>query len=117
MYRSKLATALTAAHVPQPVSRLATGSVAAADGVGQHLGGPAGARLAAAAHTAFSTAMATGMRVAAVVALVAAVGVAFALPARRRPGTAVLPQPDAAGARPDAGAARPDAAGVAAGAR
>ena len=114
VYRSKLGSALAAAHVPQPVSHLATSSVAAADIVGQHLGGASGVQLAAAAHTAFTTAMATGMRMAAVVALIAAIGVAFALPARRRPGTVALPQPDAAGARPDAGAARPDAAGVAA---
>ena len=38
--------------------------------------------------------MATGMRVSAVVALVAAVGVVFALPARRRPDAVpALPQP------------------------
>ena len=94
LYRSKLGTALAAAHLPQPVSHLATSSVAAADVAGQHLGGAAGAQLTAAAHTAFTAAMATGMRVSAVVALVAAIGVAFALPARRRPESAALPQPD-----------------------
>jgi EmrB/QacA subfamily drug resistance transporter len=93
VYRSKLGSALATAHLPQPVSRLATSSVAAADIVGKHLGGASGARLTAAAHTAFTTAMATGMRVSAVVALVAAIGVAFALPARRRPEDAALPQP------------------------
>ena len=86
VYRSKLGSALATAHLPQPVSHLATSSVAAADIVGKHLGGASGAQLTAAAHTAFTTAMATGMRVSAVVALVAAIGVAFALPARRRPG-------------------------------
>jgi len=94
LYRSKLGTALAAAHLPQPVSHLATSSVAAADVAGKHLGGAAGAQLTAAAHTAFTAAMATGMRVSAVVALVAAIGVAFALPARRRPESAALPQPD-----------------------
>ena len=38
--------------------------------------------------------MGTGMRVAAVVALLAAIGAAFALPRRGRPGTAGVPQPD-----------------------
>ncbi len=94
LYRSKLGTALAAAHLPQPVSHLATSSVAAADVAGKHLGGAAGAQLTAAAHTAFTAAMATGMRVSAVVALVAAIGVAFALPARRRPEAAALPQPE-----------------------
>jgi EmrB/QacA subfamily drug resistance transporter len=93
VYRSKLGTALATSHLPQPVSHLATSSVAAADIVGKHLGGAAGAQLTTAAHTAFTAAMATGMRVSAVVALVAAIGVAFALPARRRPETVALPEP------------------------
>jgi EmrB/QacA subfamily drug resistance transporter len=95
VYRTKLGTALATAHLPQPVSHLATSSVAAADAVGRHVGGTSGAQLTAAAHTAFTTAMATGMRVSAVVALAAAIGVAFALPARRRPQAAPLPQPEA----------------------
>ncbi len=89
VYRTKLGTALATAHLPQPVSHLATSSVAAADAVGRHVGGTSGAQLTAAAHTAFTTAMATGMRVSAVVALAAAIGVAFALRCR----------PQAAGAR------------------
>jgi EmrB/QacA subfamily drug resistance transporter len=95
VYRTKLGTALATAHLPQPVSHLATSSVAAADAVGRHVGGTSGAQLTAAAHTAFTTAMATGMRVSAVVALAAAIGVAFALPARRRPQAAPLPRPEA----------------------
>jgi EmrB/QacA subfamily drug resistance transporter len=91
VYRSKLGSALATAHVPQPVSHLATSSVAAADIAGRHLGGASGAQLTAAAHTAFTTAMATGMRVSAVVALVAAIGVAFALPARKRPDAVAHP--------------------------
>ena len=94
VYRSRLGSTLAAAHVPQPVSHLATSSVAAADAVGRHLGGVTGGQLTAAAHTAFATAMGTGMRVAAVVALLAAIGAAFALPRRGRPGTAAVPQPD-----------------------
>jgi EmrB/QacA subfamily drug resistance transporter len=94
VYRSKLGSVLATAHLPEPVSHLATSSVAAADIMGKHLGGAPGAQLTAAAHTAFTTAMATGMRVSAVVALVAAIGVAFALPARRRPEAVALPQPE-----------------------
>jgi hypothetical protein len=55
--------------------------------------------------------MGTGMRVSAVVALAAAIGVAFALPARRRPEAVALPQPEDAAPRPDtavAPAPRPD---------
>jgi hypothetical protein len=101
VYRTKLGSALATAHLPQPVSHLATSSVAAADAVGRHLGGASGAHLTAAAHTAFTTAMGTGMRVSAVVALAAAVGVAFALPSRRPRGTVVLPQPGRGADRPD----------------
>ena len=53
--------------------------------------------------------MATGMRVSAVVALVAAIGVVFALPARRRPEAVALPQPAGAAAR--AGQPRPAVSG------
>ncbi len=105
VYRTKLGTALATAHLPQPVSHLATSSVAAADAVGRHVGGTSGAQLTAAAHTAFTTAMATGMRVSAVVALAAAIGVAFALPARRRPEPVALPQPQDAAPRPDSAVA------------
>jgi EmrB/QacA subfamily drug resistance transporter len=111
VYRTKLGAALATAHLPQPVTHLATSSVAAADAVGRHVGGTSGAQLTAAAHTAFTTAMGTGMRVSAVVALAAAIGVAFALPARRRPEAVALPQPEDAAPRPDTGVApapRPD---------
>ena len=101
VYRTKLGTALATTHLPQPVSHLATSSVAAADAVGRHVGGTSGAQLTAAAHTAFTTAMATGMRVSAVVALAAAIGVVFAMPARRRPEPVALPQPEDAAPRPD----------------
>ena len=111
IYRTKLGTVLATAHLPRPVSHLATSSVAAADAVGRHVGGTSGAQLTAAAHTAFTTAMATGMRVSAVVALAAAIGIAFALPARRRPEAAALPQPEAVVLpRPDDAAPRPDSA-------
>jgi EmrB/QacA subfamily drug resistance transporter len=110
IYRSKLGSSLAAAHLPQPVSHLATNSVAAADIAGKHLGGAAGAQLTTAAHAAFTTAMATGMRVSALVALVSAIGVAFALPARRRPDTVPLPEQVRAGSEP----AREDSAAAAA---
>jgi EmrB/QacA subfamily drug resistance transporter len=82
VYRSRLGHLLAGAHLPHPVSHLATSSVAAADQVAGQLSRGPGGELAAAAHTAFVTAMAAGIRLAAVVALVAAVGAVFALPAR-----------------------------------
>lgn len=93
VYRSKLGSALTAAHVPHAVSRVATGSVAAADAVARHVGGVQGGQLAAAAHSAFTTAMADGMRVAAAVALVSAIAAVFALPRRTPSPAAVIAEP------------------------
>jgi EmrB/QacA subfamily drug resistance transporter len=105
VYSSKLGSALTAAQLPHAVSRVATGSVAAADIVARHVGGPAGAQLAAAAHSAFVTAMADGMRVAAAVALVSAIGAIFALPRRQDTAPAApLAEPQDAGSRVPAGA-------------
>jgi EmrB/QacA subfamily drug resistance transporter len=83
-YRAHLTSTLTAAHAPGAVTRIATGSVAAADAIGSQVGGLRGGELVAAAHNAFVTAMALGMRVAAIVALVAAIGAIFALPRRRQ---------------------------------
>jgi hypothetical protein len=119
VYRSKLGSTLAAAHLPQPVSHLATSSVAAADAVGRHLGGASGAQLTAAAHTAFTAAMSTGMRMAALVALAAAVGAVFALPARTRPAAAAVPQPDGGTVpQPDEVAVpQPDAAAITTAAR
>src|ERR1700733_1289701 len=105
VYRSRLTHVLVAQHAPGLVVHVATGSVAAADVTGRQVGGAAGSELTAAAHTAFTTAMATGMRVSAVVALPAAIGVAFALPARRRPEPVALPQPQDAAPRPDSAVA------------
>jgi EmrB/QacA subfamily drug resistance transporter len=100
VYSAKLGTALTAAHVPHAVSHVATGSVAAADIVARHVGGPQGAQLAAAAHSAFTTAMADGMRVAAAVALAAAIAAVFALPRRPGNGPAVADAEPAAAETP-----------------
>lgn len=71
------------------LARAARSSVAAADQVAA-AAGPAGARLAVAAHQAFTTAMSSGLEVAAAVAIVGAVVAALGLPARRS-GTAAGP--------------------------
>ncbi|HTW05017.1 MAG TPA: MFS transporter, partial [Streptosporangiaceae bacterium] len=89
-YRSRLAGVLIAHHVPGSVSRVATGSVAAADAVGRQIGGRPGGELVGAAHNAFVSAMGLGIRVAAAVALVSAAAAVFALPRRPRP----VPAPD-----------------------
>ncbi|HTP14707.1 MAG TPA: MFS transporter [Streptosporangiaceae bacterium] len=88
VYRSRLGSALAAAHAPGPVVHLATGSVAAADVAGSRVGGPQGSELLAAAHNAFVSAMAMGVRVAAGVALFRAVGAVLALPRRGTPDAA-----------------------------
>jgi len=98
VYRSRLTHLLVARHAPGLVVHTATGSVAAADAVGQRVGGVPGSELVAAAHSAFVNAMAMGMRVAAGVALVSAVAAIFALPRQGKPTVAVAPQP--AEARP-----------------
>jgi len=84
IYRARLGTVLTAAHVFGPVEHVATGSIAAADMAGRQAGGPAGGELTAAAHSAFVTAMDYGVRIAAFVALAAAAAAIFALPRNRR---------------------------------
>jgi EmrB/QacA subfamily drug resistance transporter len=100
VYRSHLTDALSVTHLPAAVTRIATGSVAAANAVGAQVGGASGHQLVTAAHAAFVTAMADGMRVAAAVAVLSAVGSYFALAPCRR-ATAVI-TPDAEGTRPDA---------------
>jgi hypothetical protein len=102
VYRSRLASVLATAHAPSPVAHLATSSIAAADGIGRHIGGLQGSELVSAAHSAFVNAMAMGMRVAAGVALVCAIGAVFALPPRRQPEVAVLTRPASAALLPAA---------------
>src|SRR6201995_1502618 len=92
VYRSHLSTALHAAHVPAAVTKVATGSVAAANAVGARVGGASGHQLVAAAPPAHVTAVADGMRVAAAVAVIAAVISSLAL-APRRGATAAAPDP------------------------
>lgn len=72
LYRSRLGNVLAVHHAPAVVVKLATGSIAAADAVGSHVGGASGGELVTAAHEAFTTAMSAGMRVAAAVALAGA---------------------------------------------
>ncbi len=84
VYRSHLSAALTAAHVPERITHLAAGSIAAADAIGRPGGGTAGRALLGAAHAAFVTSMADGMRLAAAVALAAAAGAVLALRPGRR---------------------------------
>jgi EmrB/QacA subfamily drug resistance transporter len=90
LYGHQLRHTLVAHHAPAGVVHLATGSIAAADAVGRHVGGATGAALVGAAHSAFVSAMDTGIVVAAAVALAGAVGAYFALP-RRQPLTAPAP--------------------------
>ena len=93
LFRSRLGSTLTAAHVPHRVTDLASSSIAAADAAGRQAGGVRGAELVSAAHSAFVSAMAVSIRVAAAVALAAAIGAVFALPRRR------AEAPEAAAAR------------------
>ena len=93
VYRSRLGSTLATAHAPGAVVHQATSSVAAADAIGAHVGGPAGGELVTAAHSAFVSAMAMGIRVAAAVALVAAVAAIFALPRRPRPAAVEVTSP------------------------
>ncbi|HXY43365.1 MAG TPA: MFS transporter [Acidimicrobiales bacterium] len=72
VYRSHLGATLASHHAPAVVVKLATGSIAAADAIGAHVGGLAGGELVSTAHQAFTTAMSTGMRVAAAVGLAGA---------------------------------------------
>jgi EmrB/QacA subfamily drug resistance transporter len=93
VYRSRLGSTLVTAHAPGAVVHQAAGSVAAADAIGAHVGGPVGSELVTAAHGAFVSAMAMGIRVAAAVALAAAIGSFFALPRRSRPAAVEAARP------------------------
>ena len=93
VYRSRLGSTLATAHAPGAVVHQATGSVAAADAIGAHVGGPAGSEMVTAAHSAFVDAMAMGIRVAAAVALVSALAAVFALPRRRGPAPVEVTSP------------------------
>jgi EmrB/QacA subfamily drug resistance transporter len=84
IYGHRLGTVLTAHHAPGAVTREATSSIAAADGIAKHVGGPIGSELASVAHQAFTSAMSGGMRVAAGVAIAGAVACFAGIPGRAR---------------------------------
>ncbi|HEY4853536.1 MAG TPA: MFS transporter [Streptosporangiaceae bacterium] len=100
VYRSRLTHLLAARHAPGLVVHTATSSVAAANVVGQRVGGASGSELVSAAHIAFVNAMAIGVRVAAAAALVSAVAAVFALPRQRKPAVAVAVAPQPAETQP-----------------
>ena len=80
VYRNRLSSKLVAHHAPGLVVHMATGSLAAADAVGNSIGGARGGEIVSAAHATFTTAMALGVRVAGAVALVAALATVVAIP-------------------------------------
>ena len=81
-YAHSLSGVLALHHAPAQITRTATGSIAAADGIAGHIGGTVGGELASAAHAAFTSAMSSGMKVAAAVALVGALACLRTLPRR-----------------------------------
>jgi hypothetical protein len=89
IYSHRLGSVLTTHNAPGGVVHSATSSIAEADGIAKHVGGPIGSELASAAHVAFTTAMGAGMRVAAAVALAGAVICFAAIPRRVRNRTTV----------------------------
>jgi EmrB/QacA subfamily drug resistance transporter len=91
-YRQHVVSALAAHHAPAAVVKIASGSIAAADAVGAHVGGLAGIELVSSAHQAFTTAMSTGMRVAGAVALA---GTAASVVLLRRHGPVATASPAA----------------------
>jgi hypothetical protein len=84
--------------------KIASGSIAAADAVGAHVGGLAGIELVNSAHQAFTTAMSTGMRVAGAVAL-AGTAASVVLLRRHGPVATASPAAGVAGATGLAGVA------------
>jgi EmrB/QacA subfamily drug resistance transporter len=93
IYEGRLGSTLVAHHTPVAVAKLATGSIAAADGVAQRVGGVRGTELLNAAHADFTTAMGAGMRVAAGVAIAGAV---LSIVLLRHHGAPVVPMADPA---------------------
>ncbi|HMD45304.1 MAG TPA: MFS transporter [Acidimicrobiales bacterium] len=83
LYGHQLRTTLVAHHAPGAVTTVATRSVAAADVLGQRVGGVAGHELVGAAHSAFVSAMSTGIEIAAAAAVAGALATLVALPPRR----------------------------------
>jgi len=90
LYGHRVTDLLSTHHAPEALTHAASGSVAAADLIGQRLGGVHGSEIVGAAHAAFASAMGGGMKLAAVVTLAGALGCLVALPSRRRGGLAAL---------------------------
>ena len=95
-YSSRLGGMLHAAHVPNAITHVAAGSIAAADLESGRAGGTAGAELTSAAHLAFAHAMSVGLQAAAAISLVSAVAAIFALPGRQPQTTQRPRQPHSA---------------------
>ncbi len=81
-YQHRMAVALAGHHVPAAIHSTILGSLGAALNVAEHVGGVAGALLAAAARSAFVNGMDLGLHVAAGTALAGAVIAIVALPLR-----------------------------------
>jgi EmrB/QacA subfamily drug resistance transporter len=90
LYGHRMSDLLSTHHAPEALNHAASGSVAAADLIGQSVGGVRGSEIVGAAHSAFTSAMGAGMKLAAAAALIGAVGCLIALPSRRRGGLAAL---------------------------
>jgi EmrB/QacA subfamily drug resistance transporter len=84
VYRNRLSAKLVAHHAPAAVVHAATGSIAAADGLGRALGGVRGGEILRAAQSSFTTAMALGLRVAGAVSVVSALAALVVIPRPRR---------------------------------
>ena len=81
-YQDKLAAALTGQPVPASIRSTVQGSLGAALGVAQHIGGRAGAELSVVARSAFMSGMTLGLRIGAGVALAGVVLALVVLPLR-----------------------------------
>jgi hypothetical protein len=83
-YQHRMTRALAGHHVPHAIHETILGSLGAALGVAERVGGVAGTLLAAAARSAFLSGMDLGLRVAAIVTFAGVVVALVALPVRAR---------------------------------
>jgi EmrB/QacA subfamily drug resistance transporter len=81
-YQHRMTDALAGRHVPHSIHETILGSLGAALGVAEHVGGVAGALLAEAARSAFISGMDLGLRIGAYVALAGVFVALLALPVR-----------------------------------
>ena len=87
-YQDRMNTALAGHHVPAAIHDTILGSLGAALGVAERVGGITGALLSAAARTAFMSGMKLGMEIAAGIALAGVLVALIALPFRTTPNPA-----------------------------